>query len=133
MWILYLRFKNIIQMKYISAEHCENNGSVDGNIERRLIALMVYLNTVTDGGQTHFPTQNIFSPKVGDVLMLSCLLDSSSSWNTQVLLKQNILLQDGIFLMINFIQHNSGFFLSQNVTQSLIFLKLMNNGKRWVR
>ena len=52
------------------AEHCENNGSVDGNMERRLIALMVYLNTVTDGGQTHFPTQNIsFSPKVGDILM----------------------------------------------------------------
>ena len=52
------------------AEHCENDGSVDGNMERRLIALMVYLNTVTDGGQTHFPTQNIsFSPKVGDVLM----------------------------------------------------------------
>jgi len=51
-------------------EHCENDGSVDGNMERRLIALMVYLNTVTDGGQTHFPTQNIsFSPKVGDVLM----------------------------------------------------------------
>ena len=52
------------------AEHCENVGSVDGNMERRLIALMVYLNTVTDGGQTHFPAQNIsFSPKVGDVLM----------------------------------------------------------------
>tara|TARA_Y100000768_G_C23712722_1_gene556540 strand:- start:76 stop:663 length:588 start_codon:yes stop_codon:yes gene_type:complete len=52
------------------AEHCENDGGVNGNMERRLIALMVYLNTVTDGGQTHFPTQNIsFSPKVGDVLM----------------------------------------------------------------
>ena len=51
-------------------EHCENDGGVDGNMERRLIALMVYLNTVTDEGQTHFPTQNIsFSPKVGDVLM----------------------------------------------------------------
>jgi len=51
-------------------EHCENGGSVDGEMERRLIALMVYLNTVTDGGQTHFPTQNIsFSPKVGDILM----------------------------------------------------------------
>ena len=51
-------------------EHCENDGGVDGDMERRLIALMVYLNTVTDGGQTHFPTQNIsFSPKVGDVLM----------------------------------------------------------------
>ena len=52
------------------AEHCENDGGVDGAIERRLIALMVYLNTVTDEGQTRFPTQNIsFSPKVGDVLM----------------------------------------------------------------
>ena len=51
-------------------EHCENGGSVDGEMERRLIALMVYLNTVTDGGQTRFPTQNIsFSPKVGDILM----------------------------------------------------------------
>ena len=51
-------------------EHCENDGSVDGNMERRLIALMVYLNTVTDGGQTRFPTQNIsFSPQVGDILM----------------------------------------------------------------
>ena len=51
-------------------EHCENDGGEDGNMERRLIALMVYLNTVTDGGQTRFPTQNIsFSPKVGDVLM----------------------------------------------------------------
>tara|TARA_B100000287_G_scaffold9948_1_gene10103 strand:+ start:320 stop:919 length:600 start_codon:yes stop_codon:yes gene_type:complete len=51
-------------------EHCENDGAKDGNMERRLIALMVYLNTVTDGGQTRFPTQNIsFSPKVGDILM----------------------------------------------------------------
>ena len=51
-------------------EHCENGGGIDGSMERRLIALMVYLNTVTDGGQTHFPTQNIsFSPKVGDILM----------------------------------------------------------------
>ena len=40
-------------------EHCENDGGVDGNMERRLIALMVYLNTVTDEGQTRFPTQNI--------------------------------------------------------------------------
>ena len=51
-------------------KHCENGGAVNGDMERRLIALMVYLNTVTDGGQTCFPTQNIsFSPKVGDILM----------------------------------------------------------------
>ena len=52
------------------SEHCENGGDIDGDMERRLIALMVYLNTVTDGGQTHFPTHHIsFSPKVGDILM----------------------------------------------------------------
>ena len=51
------------------AEHCENPGSI-GFHEKRLIAVMVYLNTVTDGGQTHFPTQNIsFTPTVGDILM----------------------------------------------------------------
>ena len=53
-------------------EHCENEGAPASVSDsgRRLIALMVYLNTVTDGGQTNFPTQNIsFSPKVGDVLM----------------------------------------------------------------
>ena len=53
-------------------EHCENEGAPvsDNETGRRLIALMIYLNTVTDGGQTAFPTQNIsFSPKVGDVLM----------------------------------------------------------------
>ena len=51
-------------------EHCENEGATKSECVRRLIALMVYLNTVTDGGQTNFPTQNIsFSPKVGDVLM----------------------------------------------------------------
>ena len=50
--------------------HCENDGVIDGNMEKRLIALMVYLNTVTDGGHTNFPTQNIsFAPKVGDILM----------------------------------------------------------------
>ena len=41
------------------AEHCENEGVGGGHLEKRLIAVMVYLNTVTDGGQTHFPTQNI--------------------------------------------------------------------------
>ena len=71
-WTVYREFK--IQRynpnEAYFAEHCENDGSVDGNMERRLIAVMVYLNTVTDKGQTRFPTQNIsFSPKVGDILM----------------------------------------------------------------
>ena len=46
--------------------HCEN----DGGHRNRLIAFMIYLNNVTDKGQTYFPTQNIsFTPKVGDILM----------------------------------------------------------------
>tara|TARA_B100000131_G_scaffold295897_1_gene313278 strand:+ start:112 stop:654 length:543 start_codon:yes stop_codon:yes gene_type:complete len=46
--------------------HCEN----DGRHRNRLIAFMIYLNNVTDKGQTYFPTQNIsFTPKVGDILM----------------------------------------------------------------
>ena len=35
-----------------------------------MIAAMVYLNTVTDGGQTYFPTQKrSITPEVGSVLM----------------------------------------------------------------
>jgi hypothetical protein len=31
---------------------------------------MIYLNDVTDGGETEFPTQNIkFQPRAGDILI----------------------------------------------------------------
>ena len=71
-WTVYSEFKiqryNPNEAYFV--EHCENEGATKSECVRRLIALMVYLNTVTDGGQTNFPTQNIsFSPKVGDVLM----------------------------------------------------------------
>ena len=48
-------------------EHCEN--SVVGNMGR-VLAWMIYLNDVTDGGYTKFPNQNRkFQPRRGDILM----------------------------------------------------------------
>tara|TARA_B100001250_G_scaffold408792_1_gene431820 strand:+ start:36 stop:620 length:585 start_codon:yes stop_codon:yes gene_type:complete len=61
--------------KYLPKEayfvtHCENNGYENGETERRLIAWMIYLNDVTDGGETEFPTQcKKFAPRAGDVLI----------------------------------------------------------------
>ena len=55
--------------------HCENYGPVivdDGlsPTSCRTIAWMIYLNDVTDGGQTAFPTQNrLFYPRMGDILI----------------------------------------------------------------
>ena len=50
--------------------HCENDGHFDGDIERRVIAWMVYLNDVFDGGYTSFPHQDKkFQPRTGDILM----------------------------------------------------------------
>tara|TARA_Y100001970_G_scaffold288142_1_gene414593 strand:- start:1721 stop:2296 length:576 start_codon:yes stop_codon:yes gene_type:complete len=49
--------------------HCENSGKGKEFVDRNL-AWMVYLNDVTDGGETEFPTQGKkFSPGVGDVLI----------------------------------------------------------------
>lgn len=46
--------------------HCESMGSC----LERVLAWMIYLNDVTDGGETEFPTQGKkFSPGVGDVLI----------------------------------------------------------------
>ena len=59
--------------KYLPSEgyfatHCENDGS--SNTRRRMLAWMVYLNTVTDGGETEFPCQGVkFQPHCGDVLI----------------------------------------------------------------
>ena len=48
--------------------HCENSGG-DNNI-KRLIGWMFYLNDVTNGGETEFPTQcKKFAPRAGDVLI----------------------------------------------------------------
>jgi hypothetical protein len=52
------------------ATHCENNGHLDGEVDRRMIAWMCYLNDVTDGGETEFPTQGKkIAPRAGDVLL----------------------------------------------------------------
>ena len=71
-WDISHTFK---MQKYLPNEayfvlHTENTGIVDGFVERRLIAWMLYLNDVTDGGETEFPTQEIkFKPKAGSMLM----------------------------------------------------------------
>tara|TARA_R100000008_G_C3487241_1_gene116865 strand:+ start:44 stop:628 length:585 start_codon:yes stop_codon:yes gene_type:complete len=52
--------------------HCENSGPVIGEptILRRILAWMIYLNDVTDGGETEFPSQNKkFQPRRGDLLI----------------------------------------------------------------
>ena len=59
--------------KYLPSEgyfgtHCENDGVPDDCM--RMLAWMVYLNTVTDGGETEFPCQGVkFQPHCGDVLI----------------------------------------------------------------
>ena len=53
-------------------EHCENQGpDLGGNGgDRRMLAWMIYLNDVTDGGHTVFPQQKRkFQPRMGDVLI----------------------------------------------------------------
>ena len=47
--------------------HCENMCKDDSN---RVLAWMVFLNDVRDGGHTHFPYQKKkFQPRVGDILI----------------------------------------------------------------
>tara|TARA_X000001382_G_scaffold42963_2_gene28980 strand:+ start:2634 stop:3206 length:573 start_codon:yes stop_codon:yes gene_type:complete len=49
--------------------HCENEGQLDGS-HRRVLAWMIYLNEVLDGGHTQFPSQNkAFQPRTGDILI----------------------------------------------------------------
>ena len=48
--------------------HCENGGLPEDS--KRIMAWMIYLNDITDGGQTEFPSQNKkFQPRRGDVLI----------------------------------------------------------------
>ena len=50
--------------------HCEYNGNRNDIHEKRMLVWMIYLNDVTDGGETEFPTQKIkFQPRAGDVLV----------------------------------------------------------------
>ena len=53
--------------------HCENTGpDPEGldNMDRRVLAWMIYLNDVREGGYTEFPAQNKkFKPRRGDILI----------------------------------------------------------------
>ena len=72
LWNLASNFKikKYLPNEAISFTHCENSGYEDGEMERRLIAWMFYLNDVTDGGETEFPIQcKKFAPRGGDVLI----------------------------------------------------------------
>tara|TARA_R100000781_G_C4041308_1_gene114077 strand:+ start:141 stop:719 length:579 start_codon:yes stop_codon:yes gene_type:complete len=49
--------------------HCENEGQDDSS-SKRVLAWMIYLNEVLDGGHTEFPSQNkAFQPRTGDILI----------------------------------------------------------------
>ena len=49
--------------------HCEHDGPPE-EINKRLLAWMIYLNDVKDGGHTEFPHQKRkFQPRKGDVLI----------------------------------------------------------------
>ena len=52
--------------------HFENGGTIksEPEISQRVLAWMIYLNNVTDGGYTEFPDQRKkFQPRVGDILI----------------------------------------------------------------
>ena len=52
--------------------HCENDGPdfTGERAEMLILAWMIYLNDVTDGGYTEFPSQNTkFQPRRGDLLI----------------------------------------------------------------
>ena len=64
------KIKKYLPTEALSFTHCENSGYTDGEMERRMISWMIYLNDVFDGGETEFPSQEIkFQPRVGDMLI----------------------------------------------------------------
>ena len=72
-WNLYTVFK--IQRYYPNEGyfnlHFENPGLVsDSSLSDRVLAWMIYLNDVSDGGCTEFPDQRKrYQPRTGDILM----------------------------------------------------------------
>ena len=73
-WGLFSRYK---LQRYYPGEgyfniHCENTGPNPNErpIDHRVLAWMIYLNDVKDGGHTSFPSQKRkFQPRRGDVLL----------------------------------------------------------------
>ena len=74
--------------------HCEKNGK---QVSDRVMAWMIYLNTVTDKGQTYFPQHQVkVKAERGKLVRLPVGLTSTKE--LQVKLKQNILLLVGCLL-----------------------------------
>ena len=70
-WEIYKIQRYLPGEGYFS-QHVENSGPCadEEPILRRILAWMIYLNDVTDGGETVFPTQNKkFQPRRGDILI----------------------------------------------------------------
>ena len=71
-WSLY---RNIKIQRYHPNEgytrlHCENDAEAPDMRHLRILAWMIYLNDVKDGGHTEFPVQDKkFQPREGDMLM----------------------------------------------------------------
>ena len=71
-WLLAETF-NI--KKYLPTEayfktHCEMAGAPDQKSSKRMLVWMIYLNDVTDGGETEFPTQcKKIAPRAGDLVL----------------------------------------------------------------
>jgi len=70
--VRYDKYRYFKLQKYFPSEgyfvnHCENDNLDNCN---RVLAWMIYLNDVTDGGYTEFPNQKKkYQPRVGDVLL----------------------------------------------------------------
>ena len=69
------RINNIYKIqKYKPGEayfelHCETNCSIESSVNQILV-WMIYLNDVTDGGYTEFPSQNkLLQPKSGSIII----------------------------------------------------------------
>ena len=64
---LHINLKKTLPKQGYHIWHCENN---DMGYTRRVLATMLYLNDITDGGETEFLHQHIrISPKAGRVVI----------------------------------------------------------------
>ena len=91
----YIIYNDIIPIRDITNFIVQKNGK---QVSDRVMAWMIYLNTVTDKGQTYFPQHQVKvrKRKISEIHTLR--LDSLPQRWLQVKLKQNILLLVGCLL-----------------------------------